>query len=109
MEPDTTAELQQQSQPPPYEASQQVAYPGYPPAAQHNVTTNTTVVAQPTIVMATTLGPVPVGMICPHCQAQIVTSTSYEPGTLTWLACVVDLLLLGVGKVAASFHSAWMV
>jgi hypothetical protein len=64
-----------------------VAYPGYPPAAQHNVTTNTTVVAQPTLIMTTTLGPMPVGMICPHCQAQIVTSTSYEPGTLAWLTC----------------------
>jgi lipopolysaccharide-induced tumor necrosis factor-alpha factor len=32
-------------------------------------------------------GPMPMAMTCPHCQAQIVTSTSYEPGTLTWLLC----------------------
>ena len=63
----------------------------YPPSAQHSViTTNTTIVAQPTVIpiMTTMLfGPMPVGMTCPHCQAQIVTSTSYEPGILTWLFC----------------------
>ena len=29
----------------------------------------------------------PTAMICPFCQASIVTSTLYTPGTLTWIAC----------------------
>ncbi|XP_021350481.1 lipopolysaccharide-induced tumor necrosis factor-alpha factor homolog isoform X2 [Mizuhopecten yessoensis] len=36
----------------------------------------------------------PVSMICPFCQAQIVTSTTYVTGTLAWLICGI-LLLLG--------------
>ena len=29
----------------------------------------------------------PTAMTCPFCQASIVTSTLYTPGTLTWIAC----------------------
>jgi lipopolysaccharide-induced tumor necrosis factor-alpha factor len=35
----------------------------------------------------------PVQTVCPHCQAQIVTATSYETGTFTWLICAVVCLV----------------
>jgi len=47
------------------------------------------------VVNAPNYGPRPVDMICPHCQAQIKTSTESEPGPMAWILagvlCVVGL------------------
>ena len=61
-------------------------YPQQPYAA---VGQTTTVIHQPaTVVVAgNQFFENPVSMVCPYCHATIVTSTLYEPGTLTWLAC----------------------
>ncbi|XP_071100087.1 lipopolysaccharide-induced tumor necrosis factor-alpha factor homolog [Haliotis cracherodii] len=51
--------------------------------------TNTTVVmAQPSTVLLhpARLGEAPVQLQCPRCNAQVVSSTYYETGSLTWLA-----------------------
>ena len=84
--------------PPPYPGTQEYQtkqpgavypqQPGYP--VQPGTTTATTVVYQqpPThIVMGMQFNEFPVSMNCPHCQATIVTSTDFTPGTLTWLSC----------------------
>lgn len=36
---------------------------------------------------------VPVRLTCTFCRADVVTSTYYETGTLTWLACFFIFLL----------------
>ena len=85
----------QQGYPPP-----QAGYPppqqgyGPPPAGAH--ATHTTVIQQPTTVVVgnAVYGESPVSMVCPYCTATIVTSVTYEPGTLTWLACG-GLILVG--------------
>lgn len=69
--------------------------PGYGPSPQ---TISTAVIQQPaTVVIANTMyGESPVSMVCPYCNATIVTSVSYSPGTLAWLACG-GLILVGCG------------
>ena len=68
--------------------------PGYPQPAPYGTqpgyaTTTTTIVQQPTQVLATMgFHESPVAMTCPNCRATIVTSTAYVTGTLTWLACL---------------------
>ena len=68
--------------------------PGYPQPAPYGTqpgyaTTTTTIIQQPTQVMATVgFHETPAAMTCPNCRATIVTSTSYVTGTLTWLACI---------------------
>lgn len=69
---------------------QQPGYPpqqsGYPP--QQGYTTTTTIVQQPTVVIAQSpFLENPVSTQCPMCKATIVTGTHYVTGTLTWLAC----------------------
>merc|ERR1712110_425763 len=48
-------------------------------------------------VNAPNFGHNPVNMVCPHCQAQIRTSTDSEPGPMAWILagvlCVVGLWL----------------
>ncbi|XP_034313425.1 cell death-inducing p53-target protein 1-like isoform X3 [Crassostrea angulata] len=63
--------------------------PGYgqPAPAQYGQTT--VVVAQPTVAMVQQFRESPVHTKCPHCQAEIVTATSYETGTFAWIICLV--------------------
>lgn len=69
--------------------------PGYQPAAAYPAqpgypaTTTTTIIQQPThVVAATSFGEYPVAITCPNCRASIVTATNFVTGTLTWLACL---------------------
>lgn len=48
----------------------------------------TTVVVQPTPMIVQAFRETPVQTRCPHCQADVVTGTTYESGSLTWVACV---------------------
>lgn len=89
---------------PPPQQGYPPAQPGYPPpqgygppppvGAQH--TTTTVIQQQPTTVVIgnAMYGESPVSMACPFCNATIVTSVSYSPGTLAWLACG-GLILVG--------------
>ncbi|XP_046857254.1 lipopolysaccharide-induced tumor necrosis factor-alpha factor homolog [Xenia sp. Carnegie-2017] len=65
--------------------------PNHPPPYTLNETQNmttTTIVGQPTTILAPlTFGPVPLAMVCPHCNAQIVTTVSRDTGLLPWLVC----------------------
>ncbi|XP_046858210.1 lipopolysaccharide-induced tumor necrosis factor-alpha factor homolog isoform X5 [Xenia sp. Carnegie-2017] len=65
--------------------------PNHPPPYTLNETQNmttTTIVGQPTTILAPlTFGPVPLAMVCPHCNAQIVTTVSRDTGVLPWLVC----------------------
>ena len=86
---------QQPGYPPPQQAGYPQQYPpqipGYPQEAAYPSTTTTTVIQQPStaiIVGPTCFGELPVQMVCSNCQANIVTATDYENGTLTWLACL---------------------
>lgn len=54
---------------------------------------STVVVTQPGFINARIFREVPVPMQCPYCQATITTSTSYEVGTLTWIACFVVFIV----------------
>lgn len=87
--------------PPPYPS----AAPGYqppqsyqaPPPGMHPVgpTTTTTIISQPgPIIVNMAFGESPVSMVCPHCQTHIITCTTYQDGTLTWLSAGA-LCLLG--------------
>lgn len=75
--------------------SAQPAYgvqPGYGPQPGYGQPATTVVVTQPMMMMP--MRDVPVNMTCPSCQNQIITSTSHETGTMTWVACLV-LCLIG--------------
>jgi len=69
----------------------QMPPPGPGPAAPQGQT----VIVQ--YVNAPNFGHNPVNMVCPHCQAQIRTSTDSEPGPMAWILagvlCVVGLWL----------------
>lgn len=49
----------------------------------------TVVVAQPAYTVVQHFRESPVRIKCQFCQADVVTSTYYETGTLTWVACFV--------------------
>ncbi|XP_052264426.1 LITAF domain-containing protein-like isoform X11 [Dreissena polymorpha] len=76
--------------PPPNPAYPQQA-PGYAPqyGAQYGQQATTVVVAQPAYTVVQHFRESPVRIKCQFCQADIVTSTYYETGTLTWVACFV--------------------
>jgi hypothetical protein len=47
----------------------------------------------PTIVTTVVpLGPHPTHMICPYCQAEIVTATKKRPGLIAYISCVLIAL-----------------
>ena len=87
-----------QGQPPPpaqYGQPAQPGYgvqPGYGPQPGYGQPATTVVVTQPMMMMP--MRDAPVNMTCPSCQNQIITSTSQETGTITWVACLV-LCLIG--------------
>ena len=69
--------------------------PGYPQPGQPA----TIITTQPTTIVTTAVvvpafRENPAQVVCPHCQAQIITATHFETGTLTWLMCGV-LCILG--------------
>ncbi|WP_411027144.1 LITAF-like zinc ribbon domain-containing protein [Salmonella sp. s54925] len=41
------------------------------------------------MVTGMVFGEIPVSMTCPRCQAQIVTSTIYQDGTLSWFLAAI--------------------
>ncbi|KAJ8310162.1 hypothetical protein KUTeg_012027 [Tegillarca granosa] len=70
---------------------QNPAYPPPPPAyhpgqPQHSTTV---VYQQPAFVAVQTFRESPVRTKCPSCSADVVTSTTYETGTFTWVICLV--------------------
>lgn len=67
-----------------------------PQAYQSPPATTTTIIAQPAgaVFVNMHFGESPVSMVCPHCQTHIITCTTYQDGTLTWLAAGA-LCLLG--------------
>jgi len=83
---------------PPAQPGYPPAQPGYPPAqpgyqaANPGYTTNTTTIitAQPAVVTtrAVAFYEHPVSMVCPSCQAQVVSSVQYDVGTFAWLLCL---------------------
>lgn len=64
--------------------------PVYPvqPVMQGQASGTTIIHTQPTqLLVGMRFFENPVAMTCPYCQASIVTATTYEPGSLTWIAC----------------------
>ncbi|XP_045212810.1 LITAF domain-containing protein-like isoform X6 [Mercenaria mercenaria] len=65
----------------------------YGQPAQYNTpygqNTSTVVVTQPAYTVVQHFRESPVRIKCQFCQADVVTSTYYETGTLTWVACFV--------------------
>jgi lipopolysaccharide-induced tumor necrosis factor-alpha factor len=58
-------------------------------------TATTTIITQPgPVYLNVVFRESPVSMVCPHCQAHVVTATNYEDGTVTWIAAG-GLCLLG--------------
>lgn len=76
-----------------YETKQAGGYlvqPGYPvqPVVQGQPPGTTIIHTQPAqLLVGMGFYENPVAMTCPYCQASIVTATTYEPGSLTWIAC----------------------
>lgn len=71
------------------------AYPQPQPYAPLPGTTTTTIISPPgPIILNVAFGESPLSMVCPHCQTHIITCTTYQDGTLTWLAAGA-LCLLG--------------
>ncbi|XP_052264491.1 lipopolysaccharide-induced tumor necrosis factor-alpha factor homolog isoform X5 [Dreissena polymorpha] len=64
---------------------------GYP--AQYGQQATTVVVAQPAYTVVQNFRESPVRIKCQFCQADIVTSTYYDTGTLTWIACFVIFIV----------------
>ncbi|XP_067931623.1 lipopolysaccharide-induced tumor necrosis factor-alpha factor homolog [Watersipora subatra] len=83
-----------QAQPQPYppagHAYPQQAYPGQPVIVTQAPAAGTVYVQQ----AVQTLGEHPTTMVCPHCQAQMVTRLDYEVGLLTWLIVGVLFIVL---------------
>ena len=79
--------------PPGYGAKQAGGYPVQPgcpvqPAVVQGAPGTTIIHTQPIqLLVGMTFYENPVAMTCPYCQASIVTATTYQPGTLTWIAC----------------------
>lgn len=53
-----------------------------PPSGQ------TTVIVQPSVAIAN-FSDNPIQLRCPKCNAEIMTSTHYETGTLSWILCLI--------------------
>ncbi|VDI83104.1 lipopolysaccharide-induced tumor necrosis factor-alpha factor [Mytilus galloprovincialis] len=60
-----------------------------PPSYPQGQTQQTIVVAQPTVLVSPQYGDSPVRIQCPACKADVMTSTSCEPGMLAWIICLV--------------------
>ncbi|KAK3751814.1 hypothetical protein QZH41_013291 [Actinostola sp. cb2023] len=87
--------------PPPYSSpdsgpKQQQAYPPPQPIAP---TGTTTIITQPAAIYVGHMifREQPVSMVCPQCQAHIVSATSYNDGTLTWILAG-GLCIFGYGR-----------
>ncbi|XP_022338255.1 LITAF domain-containing protein-like [Crassostrea virginica] len=80
---------QGQYPPPPQGYPSQQGYA--PPPGQPQ----TTVIAQPVaVVPCMTMRDIPVRVTCPSCRADVMTSTVFETGTMTWLLAGI-LCILG--------------
>ncbi|XP_078361997.1 lipopolysaccharide-induced tumor necrosis factor-alpha factor homolog isoform X2 [Oculina patagonica] len=70
-----------------YPPPQPQAYPQPQPYGPPPGTTTTTIITPPgPIIVNMAFGESPISMVCPHCQTHIITCTTYQDGTLTWLA-----------------------
>lgn len=70
-----------------YPPPQPQAYPQPQPYGPPPGTTATTIITPPgPIIVNMAFGESPISMVCPHCQTHIITCTTYQDGTLTWLA-----------------------
>ena len=49
----------------------------------------TVVVSQPAYAVVQHFRETPIRLKCQYCQADVVTATYYETGTLTWVACFI--------------------
>ncbi|XP_063428920.1 LITAF domain-containing protein-like [Mytilus trossulus] len=63
------------------------APPGYTQTSHYSQ--NFVVVNQPGMMRCQSFLETPVRTTCPSCRAEILTSTHYETGTFTWVACLV--------------------
>ncbi|XP_033760430.1 cell death-inducing p53-target protein 1 homolog isoform X2 [Pecten maximus] len=77
-----------QAPPPQQGYPQQGAPPPYsqPPQQQHSGATTVVVNAPQTTFGAPILREMSVRCTCPHCRADIMTSTTYTSGSMVWLA-----------------------
>ena len=63
--------------------------PNEQPPDYSQATSNAIVVSQPGFQLYQQFRETPVRIICPSCRAEILTSTHYEAGTFTWVACLI--------------------
>ncbi|XP_012945333.1 cell death-inducing p53-target protein 1 homolog [Aplysia californica] len=54
-----------------------------------NYSHSSVVISQPQMPAIQTFQDIPVRCVCPHCQAEILTATHYDNGTMTWVVCCV--------------------
>ncbi|XP_060564454.1 LITAF domain-containing protein-like [Ruditapes philippinarum] len=88
--------------PPPYPGSDNKAE--YPPQHQGQYMpyqqggdSDTTVILNQPVTIIQTFGECCIRLNCQFCHADVITSTEYEPGTLTWLACFLIFLFFPLG------------
>ena len=102
---DLTASYNEGGAPPPYPAQAGVGTPQYaayqsaayqagypqqaPPAYGQQQSTTALIVTQPQVYGIQRFHESPIRHKCQYCQADIVTSTTYTTGTLTFVACFV--------------------
>lgn len=55
---------------------------------------------QPTLVAVQLFRETPVRVTCQYCGSDVFTSTMFETGTITWLACAITAF---VGYVSATY------
>lgn len=55
---------------------------------------------QPTLVAVQLFRETPVRVTCQYCGSDVFTSTMYETGTITWLACAITAF---VGYVSVTY------
>ncbi|XP_064595383.1 LITAF domain-containing protein-like [Liolophura sinensis] len=66
------------------------AYAQPPPGYGQPIQGSTTVVLTPPVIaVAQGYRESPVRTKCPHCNADVVTATSYTTGTFTWIICLI--------------------
>lgn len=61
---------------------------GYGPPPPMGQPGQTTVIVQPSVAIAN-FSDNPIQLRCPKCNAEIMTSTHYETGTLSWILCLI--------------------
>ncbi|XP_022341660.1 LITAF domain-containing protein-like [Crassostrea virginica] len=65
------------------------SYSGPPPPYSGQTTSAVVVTQQTPFVAVQLFRETPVRLKCQYCSSEVITSTSYETGTITWLACAI--------------------